>query len=141
VARLLYCPAYVDLLEQHAFGNYRQLLEAVTLSTGMGNYLNLRGNQKEDTKTGRVPDENYAREVLQLFSIGLYQLNRRWQRDHRRQRQAAGQLHPGQHHRPGPGIHRLGLRWLTTRPTPAFSNGPWCLTRRATRHWKNVFSA
>ncbi len=66
---------YVDLLEQHAFGNYRQLLEAVTLSTGMGNYLNLRGNQKEDTKTGRVPDENYAREVLQLFSIGLYQLN------------------------------------------------------------------
>lgn len=67
--------AYVDLLEQHAFGNYRQLLEAVTLSTGMGNYLNLRGNQKEDSKTGRVPDENYAREVLQLFSVGLYQLN------------------------------------------------------------------
>jgi uncharacterized protein (DUF1800 family) len=66
---------YVDVLDQHAFGTYRQLLEAVTLSTGMGNYLNLRGNQKEDTKTGRVPDENYAREVLQLFSIGLYQLN------------------------------------------------------------------
>lgn len=67
--------AYVDLLDQHAFGNYRQLLEAVTLSTGMGNYLNMRGNQKEDSKTGRVPDENYAREVLQLFSLGLYQLN------------------------------------------------------------------
>lgn len=67
--------AYVDLLEQHAFSNYRQLLKAVTLSTGMGNYLNMRGNQKEDSKTGRVPDENYAREVLQLFSVGLYQLN------------------------------------------------------------------
>ncbi|MCE4555345.1 DUF1800 domain-containing protein [Roseateles cellulosilyticus] len=67
--------AYVDLLEKHAFGNYRALLEAVTLSPAMGNYLNMRGNQKEDPKTGRVPDENYAREVMQLFSIGLVQLN------------------------------------------------------------------
>lgn len=67
--------AYLDLLEQHAFGNYRALLEAVTLSPAMGVYLNLRGNQKEDTRTGRVPDENYAREVMQLFSIGLVQLN------------------------------------------------------------------
>jgi uncharacterized protein (DUF1800 family) len=67
--------AYVDLLEQHAFGQYRALLEAVTLSPGMGVYLNMRGNQKEDTRTGRVPDENYAREVMQLFTIGLVQLN------------------------------------------------------------------
>ncbi|KQW42481.1 hypothetical protein ASD88_21955 [Pelomonas sp. Root662] len=67
--------AYVDLLEQHAFGNYRELLQAVTLSPGMGVYLAMRGNQKEDTRTGRVPDENYAREVMQLFSIGLVQLN------------------------------------------------------------------
>ncbi|MFX5522413.1 DUF1800 family protein, partial [Acinetobacter baumannii] len=42
---------------------------------GMGAYLNMRGNLKEDPKTGRVPDENYAREVMQLLSIGLYQLN------------------------------------------------------------------
>ncbi|RZL36768.1 MAG: DUF1800 domain-containing protein [Rubrivivax sp.] len=67
--------AYVDLLEQHAFGNYRTLIEAVSLSPAMGVYLNMRGNQKEDTRTGRVPDENYAREVMQLFSIGLVQLN------------------------------------------------------------------
>ena len=67
--------AYVDPLEQHAFGNYRDLLQAVTLSPGMGVYLAMRGNQKEDTKTGRVPDENYAREVMQLFTIGLVQLN------------------------------------------------------------------
>jgi len=67
--------AYMDLLEQHAFGNFRALLEAVTLSPAMGVYLNMRGNQKEDTKTGRVPDENYAREVMQLFTIGLVQLN------------------------------------------------------------------
>jgi uncharacterized protein (DUF1800 family) len=66
--------AYMDVLEANAFGNYRSLLEAVTLSPGMGVYLNMRGNQKEDPATGRVPDENYAREVLQLFSIGLLEL-------------------------------------------------------------------
>ena len=62
-------------LEKHAFGNFRNLLEAVTLSSAMGTYLNMKGNQKTDTKTGRAPDENYAREVMQLFTIGLYQLN------------------------------------------------------------------
>jgi uncharacterized protein (DUF1800 family) len=66
--------SYMDTLETHAFGNYRQLLEAVTLSVGMGVYLNMRGNQKADGK-GREPDENYAREVMQLFTIGLYKLN------------------------------------------------------------------
>ncbi|MGM9512916.1 DUF1800 domain-containing protein [Roseateles sp. DB2] len=67
--------AYLDMLEAKAFTSYRELLEGVTLSNAMGVYLNMRGNQKENTKTGRVPDENYAREVMQLFSIGLYQLN------------------------------------------------------------------
>ena len=67
--------AYVDMLAANAFVNYRTLLDNVTLSCGMGVYLNMRGNQKEDLTTGRVPDENYARESLQLLSIGLYQLN------------------------------------------------------------------
>jgi uncharacterized protein (DUF1800 family) len=67
--------AWWDLLARNAFGNYRQLLQDVTLNPAMGYYLNTKGNQKEDTNTGRVPDENYAREVMQLFSIGLYQLN------------------------------------------------------------------
>jgi uncharacterized protein (DUF1800 family) len=67
--------AYVDLLAANCFANFRTLLENVTLSGGMGVYLNMRGNQKENAATGRQPDENYAREVLQLFSIGLYQLN------------------------------------------------------------------
>lgn len=66
---------YWDLLVKNAFGNYRQALEDVTLSAAMGYYLNTKGNQKEDTNSGRVPDENYGREVMQLFSIGLYQLN------------------------------------------------------------------
>ncbi|MBH9554363.1 DUF1800 domain-containing protein [Inhella sp. 4Y17] len=67
--------AYWDLLAANAFGNYRTLLEQVTLSVAMGNYLNMAGNQKENAATGRVPDENYAREVMQLFSIGLVELN------------------------------------------------------------------
>ena len=65
---------YVDTLETHAFGNYRQLLEAVTQSVGMGVYLNMRGNQKADGN-GREPDENYAREVMQLFTVGVTLLN------------------------------------------------------------------
>ncbi len=67
--------AWWDLLVAHAFGNFRQMLEAVTLNPAMGYYLNTKGNLKENTATGRQPDENYAREVMQLFTIGLYQLN------------------------------------------------------------------
>lgn len=64
-----------DVLLNGAFGNFRELLEHVTLNAGMGMYLNTKGNLKEDPKTGRLPDENYAREVMQLFTIGLYELN------------------------------------------------------------------
>jgi uncharacterized protein (DUF1800 family) len=66
---------YVDLLGQHAFGNYRELLEAVATSPMMGLYLSHLRNQKADPVTGRVPDENFAREVMQLFSIGLTEIN------------------------------------------------------------------
>jgi uncharacterized protein (DUF1800 family) len=66
---------YWDILCNNAFGNYRQLLEEVTLSIAMGEFLNTLGNQKEDAATGRLPDENYSREVMQLFTIGLQQLN------------------------------------------------------------------
>jgi uncharacterized protein (DUF1800 family) len=67
--------AYWDVLNRNALGNFRQLLEEVTLNPAMGVYLNTLGNRKEDTRTGRVPDENYAREVMQLFTIGLIELN------------------------------------------------------------------
>ena len=66
---------YWDQLNANAFGNFRTLLEDVTLNPAMGIYLNTRGNQKEDARSGRQPDENYAREVMQLFTIGLYKLN------------------------------------------------------------------
>ena len=66
---------YWDQLVNNAFGNYRNVLQDVTLNPAMGYYLNTRGNQKENPATGRQPDENYAREVMQLMSIGLVELN------------------------------------------------------------------
>ena len=66
---------YYDMLAINAFGNYRDLLEDVSKSTMMGFYLGVFRNAKADSIAGTQPDENYAREVLQLFSIGLHQLN------------------------------------------------------------------
>lgn len=63
-----------DILSENAFGNFRTLLEQVTLNPAMGQWLNTLGNRAADSR-GRVPDENYAREVMQLFTIGLHQLN------------------------------------------------------------------
>ena len=67
--------SYLDMLTQSIDGTHRQLLESVALHPAMGIYLSHRGNRKEDPKSGRIPDQNFAREVMQLFSIGLYQLN------------------------------------------------------------------
>ncbi len=64
---------YYDLLGADAFGNFRQLLQDVTLNPMMGQFLSMQGNDKGNATTD--PDENYAREVMQLFTIGLYQLN------------------------------------------------------------------
>jgi len=64
---------YYDTLAADAFGNFRQLLQDVTLNPMMGQWLAMQGNDKGNANTD--PDENYAREVMQLFTIGLYQLN------------------------------------------------------------------
>ncbi len=64
---------YWDTLNTHAFGNYRDLLGAITLNVAMGYYLNTKGNKK--ASGGSQPDENYSREVMQLFTIGLVELN------------------------------------------------------------------
>jgi uncharacterized protein (DUF1800 family) len=66
---------YYDLLGEHGFGNYRELLEQVTLNPAMGGYLSMRGNRKPDLALNIRPDENFAREIMQLFSIGLVRLN------------------------------------------------------------------
>jgi len=67
--------SYYDMLATNAFGNFRDLLEAVALHPMMGVYLSHLKNQKEDPATGRVPDLNFAREITQLFTIGQYTLN------------------------------------------------------------------
>jgi uncharacterized protein (DUF1800 family) len=66
---------YYDILLEHSFGNYRDLLEEVTLSFQMGYYLSHLNNAKENPEANTSPDENYAREIMQLFTIGLYELN------------------------------------------------------------------
>lgn len=73
---------YYDQLVDHCLptpgvqdsGNFRGILRAVTLTPAMGLYLDMRGNQKGDPTIGRHPNENYARELMQLFSIGIYRM-------------------------------------------------------------------
>jgi uncharacterized protein (DUF1800 family) len=65
--------SYMNMLQKDAFGNFLTLLTDVTLSPGMGNYLDMVNNDKPGPNNG--PNENYAREVLQLFTIGLAELN------------------------------------------------------------------
>jgi hypothetical protein len=65
---------YYDTLLNDAFGNFREILRACTLSPAMGLFLDMRGNDKGNLPSGVHPNENYAREIMQLFSIGLYRL-------------------------------------------------------------------
>jgi uncharacterized protein (DUF1800 family) len=67
--------SYYDLLLQHSFGNYRDLLYDVSRHPAMGYYLTHANNPKTDVAANIYPDENFAREILQLFSIGLVELN------------------------------------------------------------------
>ncbi len=74
--------SYVDTLGQHAFGNFRDLLKAITLHPAMGEYLDMKKSGKvttvtnpDGTEVSFYPNENYARELLQLFSLGTYMLN------------------------------------------------------------------
>jgi uncharacterized protein (DUF1800 family) len=67
--------SYYDVLMDNAFGNYRTLLDKITYHPAMGSYLTFLNNHATDVGKQTYPDENYAREIMQLFSIGLYQLN------------------------------------------------------------------
>lgn len=70
--------SYYDMLLNNAFGNFRDLLYEVTLNSVMGQYLSMAGNQRRNLNANPPivrPDENYAREIMQLFTIGLYELN------------------------------------------------------------------
>ena len=67
--------AYVDVLLDNAFTNYRQILDAITFNAAMASFLTFLNNRKANPTTGAQPDENYARELMQLFTLGLYQLD------------------------------------------------------------------
>jgi hypothetical protein len=66
---------YLQILQDDAFDNFRKLMEDVTLSPTMGEYLDMRNNDKANATRGTKANENYARELMQLFTIGLFQLN------------------------------------------------------------------
>jgi uncharacterized protein (DUF1800 family) len=69
--------SYYDMLLDHSFGNYRSLLDSITYHPTMAVYLTYMHNHAQGIVNGNLvfPDENYAREIMQLFSIGLYELN------------------------------------------------------------------
>jgi hypothetical protein len=66
---------YLQILQNDAFGNFRTLMEDVALSPTMGEYLDMRNNDKANPAAGTLANENFARELMQLFTIGLYQMN------------------------------------------------------------------
>src|SRR6202000_1666108 len=66
--------SYYDTLLDNSFGNFRTLLRSVSLTPAMGLYLNMQGNAKGNLINGTHANENYAREINQLFSIGLTRL-------------------------------------------------------------------
>ncbi len=68
-------PPYWRIFRDNAFGNYRDLIKAVTLSPAMGRYLSMANNNKANSAKGTAANENYARELMQLFTLGLNQLN------------------------------------------------------------------
>ncbi len=65
---------YYDQFTDNAFGNFRTILQNTTLTPGMGRYLDMLKNDKPDISIGRSPNENYGREIMQLFSVGLYRM-------------------------------------------------------------------
>ena len=141
---------YWDVLCRQGFGTYRDLLEALSVNPAMGSFLSTRDNKKEDPTTGRLPDENYAREVMQLFSIGLYELNL----DGTVKRSANGQpietytsddvsnlarVFTGYYHdhsRPDLPAPSHPIWWSTTL---SLLEGAWCSNHATTPCWKSVF--
>lgn len=109
--------SWFDMLSAHAFGNYADLMKAVTLHPAMGLYLNIIGNTEADNDPTRHPDENYAREIMQLMSIGLNLLNI----DGTPQLDATGAPIPTYSHADIAGLAATftGWGWFNSKPTAA----------------------
>jgi uncharacterized protein (DUF1800 family) len=113
--------AYYDILVRDAFGNYRTLLNDVTLSPEMGLYLSTLRNNKPNPATGVHADENYAREVMQLFSVGLVKLNP----DGSVQLDANGQPIPTYSQADVENLARVFTGWSSAPTTGPASDGTW----------------
>jgi len=121
--------SYLDMLSRNAFGNFRTLLEQVSTHPTMGHYLSHYQNMKENPATGQLPDENYAREVMQLFSIGLWELNA----DGTRKKDAMGRDIPTYGNDDVMGLAKVFTGWSWAGPDTGDSR--WHGWRE--RDWKN----
>ena len=101
---------FQNMLLADAFTNYRQIMADVTLSPAMGQYLDMANNAMANPATGAVANENYARELMQLFTIGTQMLNQDGSRAARQQQSADPDLFAVDHHGIRAGLHRLDLR-------------------------------
>ncbi len=106
--------SYLDMLSRNAFGNFRTLLEQVATHPTMGKYLSHMGNMKEDPTAGRLPDENFARELMQLFTVGLWELNP----DGSRRKDATGRDIPTYSQADVMGMAKVFTGW-------SWGNGDW----------------
>ena len=113
--------SYYDMLGADAFGNFRQLMNDVTYHPMMGVYLTYMSNQKEDPTGTRTPDQNYARELMQLMTIGLYKLNA----DGTNQLDGSGNPIPTYSQNDILGLAKVftGLAWYSPSPTTSTFNG------------------
>ena len=108
-------PSFYDLLLNDALGNFRQILEDVSKHPAMGLYLSTMNNQKENLSTGLHPDENYAREIMQLFTIGLNVMNQ----DGTLQLDPAGNPIPTFSYQDISGLAKVFTGWGWYAPTPS----------------------
>jgi uncharacterized protein (DUF1800 family) len=123
---------YYDMLQNNAFGTYRALLDSVTYHPAMGSYLTFMNNHATDynPSTGRriYPDENYAREIMQLFSIGLYRLNN----DGTETKDANNRSIPTYDNNDIAGLAKVftGLSWWDSRYLGDSQKDKWSYTKR-----------
>ena len=111
---------YLRMHQQHAFGSYREIMEAVTLNAAMGTYQDIANNDKADPARGRNCNENYGRELMQLFTIGVWKLNQ----DGSFQRDAQNNLIPSYDQPVVEGNACALTGWTYTKETPSTRDWP-----------------
>ena len=112
--------SYLRMHQDHAFGNYRQIMENVTLNAAMGTYQDIANNDEADPARGLNCNENYGRELMQLFTIGVWKMNQ----DGTFQRDAQGNLIPTYDQPVVEGNACALTGWTYAKATPSTANWP-----------------